>query len=129
MVAPENDDGVLREFEPLKFIEGLANLRIEVADIGVIPVADFADIVRRQLSPLFAQHLPAVVPHHARGVLRPIGRIRHRNVFTAIVVPVSFRRVEWRVRFPKTDGEEKRLWVLAPCTQGFDSQFCHTPSR
>ena len=42
VVAPQHDNGLVREAKPLQFFQHTAHLRVQVTDVGKVAVTDFA---------------------------------------------------------------------------------------
>ena len=116
VVAPENDDRVLAEIEPVEFVEQLAHLRVHVADRRVVAVLELtSEVVRNR-----AFGNTVIIAQFTTGKDRIIGRVfraefigRELNLGWIVEVPVFFGRNKREVRFHETHGEEEGLGFFA----------------
>ena len=121
MVTPQDDDSVFAESEAVELVEQLADLRIHVADGGVIAVLELAGEVignRLNRNTVIASHFIGVVPNRVFRSVFWIEIVRCEFDRGRIIeVPVFFRRNKREMRLDESHREEKRLIFLTHVTQ------------
>ena len=113
VVAPKDDDGVVGKAEPVERIEELADLRVGVADAGIVAMDELAGGLAIHGT---GGGNPGIGAELAGGVDSTVGCVLGRVVVVGDVdlvevveIPVFLRSIERQVRFEKADGEEERL--------------------
>ena len=110
VVAPEDDNGVVRELEAVERVEQSAHLRVHERDGRVVGLLGLAGLHFRRAEPR---------PRRHRGE-RGLGRgqclrerpLRHRDFLHRIQVKVFLRRDVRAVRTVESSGDEERLVLV-----------------
>ena len=113
VIAPEDDDGVFREIEPLQLIEHAADLRIGEAHAGVVAAQHLQRHRIRQRAGFWHTCVGAELAGVVDGNLRCVfGRVVVRGELQTafgIEIPIFLGADEGQVRLEETGGDEKRL--------------------
>ena len=106
VVGDEHDHRAVGDAGTVERVEQLADLGVEVGDVGEITVPHLGRL-RRGRRPAFAQDLRTFVERLRGRAGRPTAVVV-RELFASVERPVFRRGVEGRVRFPEADREEER---------------------
>ena len=121
MVAPQDDDGVVAQTKAIQFVEHLADLRVGIADRGVIAVLQLpgervrhgAFLRRARIS----AQLIAVGERVGGRVFRVIRIGRQLDGCRIVKVPIFLRRNKRQVGLREADRQEERLGFFADVAQ------------
>ena len=113
MIPPKDNHGIFSQFKALQFVQQPPGKSIDVADTGVVSMAQLGDLLLRERSiignvSVSLQFLPT--PHSQFG--RTVGVcIAHgrRDIIPFVVVPVFFRRAKRQVRLAESYGKKEGL--------------------
>ena len=113
VVAPHEDDGILREINGAQLVQHLTDQCIDVTDARVVAVSQVGNFLSAQVAILgnvliAFEFIPAPGGQFGR-VLRVLRVGGQPEFFRRVKVPVLFRGTKWQVRFPETYGQKERV--------------------
>ena len=113
MVAPEHDDSVFGESEPLELVEDLADLRVGITHTRVIAADEIQSgrisdgtLLRNTL--IVSRFAPIVMGFRG-GVGGHLVVVGQRDGFRRIKIPILLRRDKREVRFVESYRKEEGL--------------------
>ena len=122
MVAPEDDDGVVRQSLLLERVQHEADLGVHIADGGIVAVTEASREGVADLALIgdvgVALEFAVGVTDEARGPGRKFLVGGHVDLGRIIEVPVFLGRHEREVRLGHADGQEEGFSGLLELTQG-----------
>ena len=132
VVAPEDDDGAVREAFFVQRIKEDAKVGVGIADGGVIAVTNLRCEFRRQRRErevlIFARHV-GVGPEFAAIAVSDVGGSTDgegaggvRNGLGVVEIPILLRGNERQVGLGNTDRQEEGLVLLFELSEGFSRQ-------
>ena len=121
MIAPQHDDRVVGEPFFVERIQQSPDLRVGVADAGVVAVTQRlrelgGDRIARRHTRVRMDLAVRVAREFRRALRKSIGR-GERNLIRVVEIPVLLRRDERQMRLQETDGQKERLLLRLQLVQ------------